>query len=100
MQTRNGYLSSIHFAALEGKTDKLCRLLMKRPHCVNIQDRYGMTPLHYAAFHGQLGSAKILLQWGANINQADGDGYPPIYYAKPRIKHFLQRRGAKQFDPF
>ncbi|MCS5711859.1 ankyrin repeat domain-containing protein [Candidatus Berkiella aquae] len=100
MQTRDGYLSSIHFAALEGKNDKLCKLLTAKPHHVNIQDRYGMTPLHYAAKYGQLESVSILLQRGANINQVDCDGYPPIFYATSRIKRFLLSQGAKRFDPY
>lgn len=38
------------------------------------------TPLHYSAKEGHLQCLRLLLQYGANPNVRDNDGYSPIHY--------------------
>ena len=57
-----------------------------------------MTPLLYAARDGRLASATLLLDAGANIEQADGNGITPLLAAignnHPDVARMLVDRGA------
>ena len=57
-----------------------------------------MTPLLYAARDGRLASAALLLDAGANIEQADGNGITPLLAAignnHPDVARMLVDRGA------
>ncbi|KAJ3055438.1 hypothetical protein HK097_010471 [Rhizophlyctis rosea] len=45
------------------------------------KDKFGRTPLHYAARLGAFTSSSYLLERGANIEGADGDGNTPLQVA-------------------
>jgi ankyrin repeat protein len=57
-----------------------------------------MTPLQYAARDGRLASARLLLDAGANIEQADANGITPLLAAignnHPSVARLLIERGA------
>lgn len=61
---------------------------------VNKQDRYGMTPLHYAALNGQQEAAHCLLQHGADprIKNSWGQSVSDIAEWKGHValQNFLQ----------
>src|SRR5690606_13155553 len=58
----------------------------------------GMTPLLYAARHGHVDVAEVLLEHGASIDLAEANGIWPLLMAisndNPRMAHFLLERGA------
>ncbi len=70
------FCSPIHDAARKGDVKKIKELLQSDPKLVSDKDKDGDTPLHVAAFHGQLAVAQALINAGANVN-AKND-YPPF----------------------
>lgn len=81
----------IHFAASNGDIESLVDILSKDRKLVNNVNQFGMTPLHGAAFHGQLETARILLDYGANPNHpSSGTKYTfPLHLATSRLHKLL-----------
>lgn len=77
----------IHSAASNGDIETLVELLSKDNQLVNDVNQFGMTPLHGAVFHGQLESARILLDYGADPNHpSSGTKYTfPLHLATSRL---------------
>lgn len=77
----------IHSAACSGDIESLITILSENKKAVNNVNQFGMTPLHGAAFHGQLESARILLDNGANPNHPSaGPKYTfPLHLAVSRL---------------
>ncbi len=48
---------------------------------VNVSNQSGSTPLHYAAFLGELECATLLQQAGANLGARNSDGKTPAQWA-------------------
>lgn len=82
--------SELHWAAGEGDTETLERLL-RAGHTPNqpgnvscwIRGAYEpakRTPLHHAAKRGHLGCIRLLLRYGGDPNSQDEDGYTPLHY--------------------
>ncbi|MGE3318761.1 MAG: ankyrin repeat domain-containing protein [Candidatus Berkiella sp.] len=90
MRDPNGYLTPLHFAACEGRLDKIKRLLARNPRSVDVTDRFGMTPLHYAAMKNQYDAAVELVNKGATLCR-DADGHGPCFYAQnhSKLRSFL-----------
>ena len=91
----------IHSASSTGDLESLVSLLRFNKKLVNDVNQFGMTPLHGAAFHGQLEAARILLDYGANPNHPSaGEKYTfPLHLAvsrlnKPLIELLLVEGGA------
>ena len=59
-----------------------------------------VTPLHKACIFGHLAIVKKLIETGAKINDADGNGDTPLHYAArcgfPSIVKFLLESNALQ----
>jgi hypothetical protein len=87
--------SAIHIAALEGR-NKVINVFLKYNADVNsTYSDYGQTPLHFAVRGGHLDTVMLLIENGAIINCVDGDGNPPIKYArKNTIYEYLKKNGA------
>jgi ankyrin repeat protein len=66
---------------------------------VDCFDKLGRTPLHWAAFNGDLDLVSMLINAGADINARDNDGYTPLHKAVWRGKiecvRFLLENGAE-----
>jgi ankyrin repeat protein len=60
-----------------GKTE----LLETYRDTLNLRNRYGWTPLHWAARNGHLQTVTALLDWGADVNAADANGWTPLFPA-------------------
>ncbi|KAM9312724.1 cyclin-dependent kinase 4 inhibitor D [Gastrophryne carolinensis] len=55
--------------------------LLKQGASVNIQDSYGIMPVHDATRMGFLDTLQVLVQYGADINVPDASGSLPIHLA-------------------
>jgi ankyrin repeat protein len=64
-------------------------LLLESGVNVNLADRHGRTPLHYACNDGLFEFTVLLVKNGADVNLADNDGRAPMFYAC--FKGFLER---------
>lgn len=84
-KSRSYYLTSLHEAACEGDINKLKRLIARKQCSINVTDRFGMTPLHYAAMKDHYSAAVLLVGNGARL-RTDVDGHSPIFYAKEHSK--------------
>lgn len=62
---------------LDAKTKSLVNVNVN----VNGKDRFGFTPLHYAAGRGNLGCVVFLVSHLANVNEQDDNLYTPLHYA-------------------
>lgn len=70
------------------------------PLMVNQQDVEGLLPLHVVARSGNYKLIKLLVQYGADVNQLDGlHKWPPIFYAASqghaKTTHELIKYGAR-----
>eukprot|EP00118_Oscarella_pearsei_P001763 m.8392 g.8392 ORF g.8392 m.8392 type:complete len:435 (+) comp20561_c0_seq1:96-1400(+) len=70
--------TSAHYSARDGNVEAL-RKCPKRE--INKQDRDGMAPLHWAAWHANLEAVKTLLTRGAETNLKDNEGNSPVHTA-------------------
>ena len=73
--------SPLSKAALQGNLDELKTLLAKEEANINAKDALGRTPLHMAAFYGQLQATELLISSGAKINARDNVGMTPLHAA-------------------
>jgi ankyrin repeat protein len=64
----------IHDAANKGDVKKIAEILAADPTQLNAKDKLGNTPLHWAAFHGQLAAVKALLDAGADVKAKNNYG--------------------------
>lgn len=98
--TREGY-SLIHMASFRCGGE-LVSMLIDKGLDVNAQAfNVKRTPLHYAAAHGNIKSAKAMIGKGANVNLADSDGRIPLhlsaYRGHDKMVALLLEAGSK-FD--
>lgn len=99
-QEKSG-LAPLHCAAQRGLV-AYAKLLLKHGAKVNVTDKKGKTPLHYACSAGQthLAMVSFLLQKGAKLNAGDKKGRPPYYYAKDlKLRIFLLKKGVPADSP-
>jgi hypothetical protein len=68
-------------AAYKGDLEKTRLLLKHNPDLVSVKSAEGSTALHYAASHGYVEIARLLLANGANVNAMTGKGTTPLQYA-------------------
>lgn len=82
------------------------------PVSANLSDtrrpNQGFTPLHFAAENGQIETARLMLEKGANVNAAASDGQTPLTLAiqhqhgdtaRLLIEHGAQVEGSEQHGP-
>jgi len=66
--------------------------------CVDVRNRCNRTPLHQAAYWGNLEAGSTLLKFGADIEAQDTNGATPIHFAAefgyPEMVRFLIENGA------
>lgn len=95
--TENGY-SALHRAASNGNWE-LAMMLCRQGHAdVNIVGNALQTPLHTAASYGRLDCIRILLNYNADMDARDFQGYTPLHVAvqddQPEAANALLQHGA------
>jgi cytohesin len=88
----------IHEAARQGNLEKVRTLVDKDPALVAARDKGGETPLHWAAFSGNVDLVRFLLEKGAEVDAKNARGLTPLAFtvAQDRIQAagLLIERGA------
>ena len=66
---------------------------------VDAKDKYGRTPLHYAAGHGHKEITEILITKRADVNAKTNDGFTPLDWAilskQTKTAALLRKHGGK-----
>jgi ankyrin repeat protein len=72
--------SLLHYAIISGTPETIKYLLSLKLN-INLQNKRGVTPLHYAANQRRTDNFELLLKNGANPRIKDNDGKDPIFVA-------------------
>lgn len=68
MQPSENELPMRHVDSVDDFANSVCAYLIKKNAKINIEDRYGQTPLHYAAMRGnEIVSKELLALPGINV---------------------------------
>jgi hypothetical protein len=96
---RAAQLKTLNAAVMDGNVSRVRALLLQDRSLVHQKKETGYTPLHFAAFYGQVGPAQALIENGADVNAADNDGYTPLHLAAQEgmtaVAQVLLDRGAR-----
>ncbi len=60
------------------------RVLVDAGANVNLQDKYGRSPLHAASDSGRLDVVRVLVDAGADVNLQDANGSSALHYASDK----------------
>lgn len=67
------------WATNEGKIDIVRTILNAKPECVHAKDEDGYTPLHRACYNNNIELAKLLIQYGADVNAVTDFKWTPLH---------------------
>ncbi len=85
-------------AAEKGQSQKVLKLLNENIN-PNVQDYYGMGPLHYAAQNNHIKCVKALILNGGKVNMRDYDDrialHLAVHFSNLDVAEFLVQKGAK-----
>ncbi len=92
--------NALHQTVLSKNFDEVKKIL-ENTSDIDLADKLGRTPLHYAAFNGDLKSAQLLLEKGADINALDNSKqWTPLFFAvfmkHQDMTNLLIKEGADQ----
>lgn len=73
----NNFLLKKALSADEQESVTKFKLLKTHIH-INAKNIFGFTPLHYAAYTGQVECVETLIEYGAKIDERDNNGYTPF----------------------
>ncbi len=80
------------------KPEEAAKILKMRGIDVNLQDKYGRTPLHKAATSGKREIAALLISSGAEVDTRDKNDWTPLHHAarsgKTETVRLLIEKGA------
>lgn len=96
----SAYDETLPAACRDGDLE-LARLLLAAGADVEAKGRYGMTPLHRAAYNGLTEAVRLLSAAGADVNAVDRRGHTPLYYAAEKgdtdaVRLLLEAGGSIQ----
>ncbi|MBD0391224.1 ankyrin repeat domain-containing protein [Wolbachia endosymbiont of Pentalonia nigronervosa] len=90
-------LSLLHLAAVSGY-EKAVDYLINKGANVNLQNKYGISPLYSAIHHGHEQVADHLIKKGANVNLQDKNGFSLLHFAAEygheKVVDYLIKKGA------
>ena len=69
------------FEAVDNENITEIKSLLNQGANVNVREKDGQTPLHYAAYLNNINIAKLLIDSGADVNVQDKDGWAPLRWA-------------------
>lgn len=82
---RESDMGRIHQAAADGNLKKIAALLqdgfLRKAVDVNVQDKYGLTPLAHAARNGRCDAAQLLIDRGAVVDTPTATGETSLHLA-------------------
>ncbi len=85
--------SPVFAAAEAGNVSAVTSMVAAAPAVLELHDRYGKTPLHYAVAGGHAGLVAVLLKQGASVTVYDNRGWMALHYAaengSPEIAEML-----------
>ena len=100
--------TKLHAACKKGDFERVKELVENEKMDVNAKNKFGETPLHFAAFEGALDVVKYLVAHGAQINAEMFQDDTPLDYAieanKEEVMKYLVAQGGqysiagKRFD--
>ncbi len=93
------FAAEIHEAAKIGDLEKVKSILKADPDAIKALNETGSTPLHSAAYNGQLAMSEYLISAGADFNALSAQGSAPLhgasFYGHAEIVRLLIAKGAK-----
>lgn len=93
-ETDNEGWTLLHWASAKGNIEIINTLIASGTD-INIEDKFGHTPMYMAAWHDRVGAVKTLLEHGADFSRTKED-YPDIYEtAKSNIESESLKKSAK-----
>ena len=81
MNTNGGYYVTPFVAALAGRHFRIAKLLHHKGAHANVSGRNRETPLHSAAWYGDLEMVQVLLDYNADVNARNNGGSTPLHEA-------------------
>lgn len=84
--------SPLHLAANQQDVEPLTALLERDCSSINELDRHGRTPLVVAIKNGRLNAARVLIQYGANLDVQCGEGNQTVMQvlSAPVFQSFIE----------
>ena len=76
-----GWYMTPAVAALAGRHFQLAQVLHRAGSPVDLRGRFGNSPLHSAAYCGDIEMVQVLLDYGVDVNTRNDDGFTPLCYA-------------------
>ncbi len=85
------------------RSKRITEILLKAKANPEIRDKYGRTPLHWAAYKDTDKVLELLLSAGVNVDATDNDGKTPGYFAimngHDYLAEALYKMSKKKTDP-
>ena len=82
-------LTALHYACESNRPEVIIKMssLVGNQLRINIQDKYGWTPLHSACYHGNIDCVNLLLKLGADVTITEKVGKTPLHLAVSQVRH-------------
>lgn len=90
-------LTALNQCVLDGNLESV-KIFLELGACINKRDRYGWTPLHYAASEGYLDICRYLLRKGANLRIENKEGKYPVEVTEDQIILRLLLRATLMYN--
>ena len=106
MNAIGGYYLTPAVAALAGRHFHLAQVLHRNGSSVEPRGNNNSTPLHSAAFFGDLEMVQVLLDYGVYVSTVNSHGYTPLDYSlyglqnAPGVTRLLIEHGAEEGEAF
>jgi ankyrin repeat protein len=94
--------TELHFAATQGDSDRILRLLDEQPDLLHVRDSNGWQPLHEAVRSGSVDTVRLLVSRGADLHAKTIGGGTALWWSRlllgpdhPTVR-FLEDIGAPE----